>query len=55
MLIWMGKQRLGQRDPDKEKDVVITKEAMLDFMDQTRNPIAKQEEPIVPHPPKTEF
>ena len=42
LLIWLGKTMLGQRDPDKQQDVYITKEALNEFMDHTRNPVAKE-------------
>lgn len=40
MAIWLGKIWLGQKDPDKQQDVFITKDALHDFMNKTRNPVA---------------
>ena len=43
MLIWLGKLRLGQRDPDKGDTFIISQEAaakaMEQIIDQTKNPL----------------
>lgn len=47
MLIWLGKLRLGQRDPDKGDTFVISQEAaakaMEQILDKTKNPLNNQE------------
>ncbi len=47
MLIWLGKLRLGQRDPDKSDTFVLSQEAaaqaMAQILDKTKNPLNKDE------------
>lgn len=47
MAIWLGKQHLGQRDPDRESDRVTTdlmEEFAQFYLNKTRNPIAKTDD-----------
>lgn len=49
MLIWLGKLRLGQRDPDKGDTFIISQDAaakaMEQIIDQTKNPLNQKTKP----------